>query len=58
MRAERLARESLEIAERIDSALARSEATTSLFRVLAQKGDLDAAIEVASCERNGWRARA
>ncbi len=47
-RAERLARESLEIAERIESPLSRSEATVSLFRVLAQKGDLDAAIALAA----------
>ena len=46
-RAARLAREAMEIAERIESPLSRGMAMGSLTRVLAQEGDLDGAIALA-----------
>lgn len=46
-RAARLAREAMEIAERIESPLSRGFATGSLAQVLAQEGDLDGAIALA-----------
>ena len=46
-RAARMARESMEIAERIESPLSRGLAASVLSRVVAQEGDLDAAIALA-----------
>ena len=46
-RAARLARECMEIAERIESPLSRGMAAGLLSRVLAQEGDLDAAVALA-----------
>jgi len=46
-RAARMARESMEIAERIESPLSRGLAASALSRVFALEGDLDAAIALA-----------
>jgi class 3 adenylate cyclase len=46
-RAARMARESMEIAERIESPLSRGNAAWALSRVFAQEGDLDAAVALA-----------
>jgi tetratricopeptide (TPR) repeat protein len=46
-RAARMVRESMEIAERIESPLSRGVATGTLSRVLAKEGDLAAAIALA-----------
>ncbi len=46
-RAARTARESVEIAERIESPLSRDFAAGTMARVLAQEGDLDAAVALA-----------
>ena len=46
-RAARMARESMEIAERIESPLSRGITAWTLSRVFAQEGDLDAAVALA-----------